>query len=272
MCARRNDEEFRMAVVCETCQTSNRDAAQYCRGCSGKLPAFYAVPGRATAPASLRGALAHGGADGANGLHRKRTARRPEGESTGGKPRLHVTPTGLWLVGGLVLALALAGGLMWYLGQSAAARIRAGAPAGTAQAAQSAQAAAATGAAAARSANAQPTPPAAPAQRSDRDAAAIAAAEAAMALLSKPPESAAPDRPWVASTPPDKTSAARASAPSSAGAAGRDPTAQCAELNFFSRAICVNNVCADAAFAGHPQCQTARLQRRQDEARRNAPN
>ncbi|CAN5875663.1 hypothetical protein BH11PSE13_BH11PSE13_13330 [soil metagenome] len=241
-----------MAVVCETCGTSNRDAAQYCRGCSGKLPAFYAVPGRATAPASLR------------------AARPPDTEPTRRTLRIKVTPTGLWLTGGLVLALVLAVGLMWYLGQSAAARIRAGASVGTAQAATP------SGATAPRTGNTQPSQtsqtPSVPSQRSERDAAALAAADAALALLSKPPERAAPDKPWVASTPPDRTAAARASAPVPARVLGRDPTAQCAELNFFSRAICVNNVCADPAFASHPQCQTARLQRKQDEARRNASN
>ena len=255
-----------MAVVCETCGTSNRDAAQYCRGCSGKLPAFYAVPGRATAPASLRAALPQGDAGGA---HRTRAARGPGTESTRHTSRIQVTPTGLWMTSGLVLALVLAFGLMWYLGQSAAARIRAGASVGTAQAATS------NGAAAPRTANTQTSQaaaPAVPSQRSERDAAALAAADAALALLSKPPERAAPDKPWVASTPPDKTAAARTSVPVPARVSGRDPTAQCAELNFFSRAICVNNVCADPAFVSHPQCQTARLQRQQDEARRNGSN
>lgn len=264
-----------MAVVCETCQTSNRDAAQYCHGCSGKLPAFYAVPGRATAPASLRGGLAETATDGSN---RGRGPQRPTVQPARSTPtaqrklKIRVTPIGLSLAGGLVLALVLAIGLMWYLGQSAATRIRAGGSAGTAQAATSA------GATASRAANAQASPqsmqtvPPVPSQRSERDAAAIAAADAAIALLSKPPERAAPDKPWVASTPPDKTAAARTSAPPPTRVARHDPTAQCAELNFFSRAICVNNVCADPAFASHPQCQTARLQRQQDEARRNTPN
>lgn len=257
-----------MAVVCETCETSNRDSAQYCRGCSGKLPAFYAVPGRATAPASLSGGLAK---------------ERPPVESTLSthrKLKIHVTPVGLSLAGGLVLALLLAIGLMWYIGQSAAARIRAGSSVGTVQAATAHGAGAGTGA----GETAKPLASSAtvPSQRSERDTAALAAADAAIALLSTPPERTAPDKPWVASIPPDKTTAARAPsptpAPTSASASasarviGRDPTAQCAALNFFSRAICVNNVCADPVFARHPQCQTARLQRQHDEARRNAPN
>lgn len=257
-----------MAVVCETCETSNRDSAQYCRGCSGKLPAFYAVPGRATAPASLNGGLAK---------------ERPPVESTLSthrKLKIHVTPIGLSLAGGLVLALLLAIGLMWYIGQSAAARIRAGSSVGTVQAATAHGAGTGTGA----GETAKPLASSAtvPSQRSERDTAALAAADAAIALLSTPPERTAPDKPWVASIPPDKTTAARAPsptpAPTSASASasarviGRDPTAQCAALNFFSRAICVNNVCADPVFARHPQCQTARLQRQHDEARRNAPN
>lgn len=250
-----------MAVVCETCGTSNRDAAQYCRGCSSKLPAFYAVPGRATAPASLRGALPSGDlpSGAADGASRGRAAPPSPSLSTRHRLRMHVTPTGLWLTGGLTLALVLAVGLMWFLGQSAAARIKAAASVGAAQAATpSVQAS-------------SPTTTSVPSQRSERDAAALAAADAALALLAKPPEPAAPDKPWVASTPPDKTAAARTSA-APARVAGHDPTAQCAELNFFSRAICVNNVCADSAFANSAQCQTARLQRRQDEARRNTPN
>ena len=259
-----------MAVVCETCGTSNRDAAQYCRGCSGKLPAFYAVPGRATAPASLSGRLAQTGANGSNRGH---VSQRPPAESTLSthrKLKIRVTPIGLSLASGLVLALVLAIGLMWYLGQSAAARIRAGASVGTAQAAMANGGGGGGGAK--ETAKLSASPPAVPSQRSERDTAALAAADAAIALLSRPPERAAPDTPWVASTPPEKTTAARTSAPSSARVSGRDPTAQCAELNFFSRAICVNNVCADPVFASHPQCQVARLQRQHDEARRNTPN
>lgn len=30
-------------VVCETCRTINRDSALFCKGCAGKLPAFYAA-------------------------------------------------------------------------------------------------------------------------------------------------------------------------------------------------------------------------------------
>ena len=263
---------FRMAVVCETCETSNRDAAQYCRGCSGKLPAFYAVPGRATAPASLRAGLAHASTNGSN---RGRVLQRPPFESKFSihrKLKIRVTPIGLSLAGGLVLALLLAIGLMWYLGQSAAARIRAGSSAGTAQAAT------ANGAGAGDIAKPLASSAAVPRQRSERDTAALAAADAAIALLSTPPERTAPDKPWVASIPPDRTTAARAPAPTQASASalarviGRDPTAQCAALNFFSRAICVNNVCADSVFASHPQCQAARRQRQHDEARRNTPN
>ncbi|MEB0110950.1 hypothetical protein QN397_06260 [Variovorax sp. RTB1] len=181
-----------------------------------------------------------------------------------------MTPIGFSLASGLVLALVLAIGLMWYLGQSAAARIRAGASVGTAQAATASGVGGGGGAK--ETAKLSASPPAVPSQRSERDAAALAAADAAIALLSRPPERAAPDTPWVASTPPEKTTAARTSAPSTARVSGRDPTAQCAELNFFSRAICVNNVCADPVFASHPQCQVARLQRQHDEARRNTPN
>ncbi len=206
---------------------------------------------------------------GANGSTRGHASQRPTAESTLSthrKLKIRVTPIGLSLASGLVLALVLAIGLMWYLGQSAAARIRAGASVGTAQAAT------ANGVGAKETAKPSASPAAVPSQRSERDAAALAAADAAIALLSRPPERAAPDTPWVASTPPEKTTAARTSAPSPARVSGRDPTAQCAELNFFSRAICVNNVCADPVFASHPQCQVARLQRQHDEARRNTPN
>ena len=210
---------------------------------------------------------------GANGSNRGHVSQRPPAESTLSthrKSKIRVTPIGLSLASGLVLALVLAIGLMWYLGQSAAARIRAGASVGTAQAATANGVGVGVGAK--ETAKPSVSPAAVPSQRSERDAAALAAADAAIALLSRPPERAAPDTPWVASTPPDKTTAARTSAPSPARVSGRDPTAQCAELNFFSRAICVNNVCADPVFASHPQCQVARLQRQHDEARRNTPN
>ena len=237
-----------MAVVCETCATSNRDAAQYCRGCSGKLPAFYAVPGRATAPASLTGALAY---DRFETPERGRTAGTAGTESGLTAPRIRVTATGLWLTAGLLLALVLATGLMWYLGQSAAAQARAGVT---------------------PTALPQALPAAAPSQRSERDAAALAAADAAMALMSKPPENSVPDKPLVSSTPPDRTTAVRPPRSSAGRITVGDPTLHCTELNFFARAICINNVCADPAVAGHPQCKSARLQRQRDEARRNLPN
>lgn len=232
-----------MAVVCETCATSNRDAAQYCRGCSSKLPAFYAVPGRETAPASLMGALAH---DRMEVPERRRNAATAGTGAGLTAPRIRVTPIGFWLTGGLVLALVLATGLMWYLGQSTAAQVRASAT---------------------PSVLPQASPAAAPGQRSERDAAALAAADAAIALLSKPPEILAPDN-----LAPEKPTAVRPTRPLAGRSVANDPTLQCNELNFFSRAICINNVCADPAFASNPQCKTARLQRQRDEARRNLPN
>jgi hypothetical protein len=47
------------------------------------------------------------------------------------------------------------------------------------------------------------------------------------------------------------------------------PVASCGGLNFFSRAVCVNNVCAQPGMSRSGQCVDAVRQRRLDEARRN---
>lgn len=49
----------------------------------------------------------------------------------------------------------------------------------------------------------------------------------------------------------------------------RDPVSACDGRNFFANAICVNNVCAEAASAGARRCVVAVQQRRIDEQRRN---
>jgi len=48
-----------------------------------------------------------------------------------------------------------------------------------------------------------------------------------------------------------------------------DPLASCRPLNFFARAICMNDTCAQRQFARHSACGTVLAQRRVDEARRN---
>ncbi|MEJ7687419.1 MAG: hypothetical protein WKG52_10720 [Variovorax sp.] len=45
--------------------------------------------------------------------------------------------------------------------------------------------------------------------------------------------------------------------------------ASCGSLNFLSRAVCLNNVCAQADLTGSRPCADAVRQRRIDEARRN---
>lgn len=65
---------------------------------------------------------------------------------------------------------------------------------------------------------------------------------------------------------PRPQSAPRAS---TAGQLSDGPLARCAGLNFFSRAICMNDSCAVRANGRHPQCADVLRQRRIDEARRN---
>jgi len=48
-----------------------------------------------------------------------------------------------------------------------------------------------------------------------------------------------------------------------------DPLASCRPLNFFARAVCLNDTCARRQFARHPACGSVLAQRRVDEARRN---
>jgi len=78
----------------------------------------------------------------------------------------------------------------------------------------------------------------------------------------------APASPAERSTPPSKT---RKAAVQASVRPEQDPLAACSNSNFFSRAICVNTVCADPKTAHLGQCRDAIRQRQIDEARRN-PN
>ncbi len=227
-----------MQVVCESCQTSNRAAAQYCLGCGGKLPAFYAVAGRATAPATLSPAPAST----ATPLRRAPPTPAP-GSSSGSRKAVVAALVGL------VLGMACVA--LWYIGYAAATGPR------TPPAVPAMSSAATT----------EPTSAASAAEQ-QRTAATLAAASAALELLQRPPRELTP--PTSAAT--DASPQARQTTASAARPVVGNPIAQCAELNFFSRAICVNNVCAQTAFANHPQCSDARRQRQRDEARRNLSN
>lgn len=87
--------------------------------------------------------------------------------------------------------------------------------------------------------------------------AAITAAEAEAGATPVPP---------VESTPPPR---ARKAAVQASVRPERDPLAACSGSNFFSRAICINSVCADPKSAQLGQCRAAVRQRQIDEARRN---
>ncbi|MEJ7687450.1 MAG: hypothetical protein WKG52_10890 [Variovorax sp.] len=71
------------------------------------------------------------------------------------------------------------------------------------------------------------------------------------------------------SEPDPRPQSARRARVSGVGPASDGPLARCAGLNFFSRAICMNDSCAVRANGRHPQCADVVRQRRIDEARRN---
>jgi hypothetical protein len=224
-------------VVCSECRTINRNSAMFCKGCDGKLPAFYAAGGDAGAPSDP-----------------------PLTTPVAALVRAFAVPA-LAVVVALVMLLAGLG--LWYADRS------------------------------------QQEPPSASPHVSTAAAAPPAAPSVAPALLhavsSPPPADALNDESIIAAalidesaeaastTPPAPTAQRRearhraALAPSEMRTtnstlrrvASSNPIALCEGRNFLARAVCINNRCALAASASHPQCAKARYQRRQDEARRN---
>jgi hypothetical protein len=114
-----------------------------------------------------------------------------------------------------------------------------------------------------------PAAPAAPAMATDRDITSIADMRLPSTAVATAPSPAA--KPDTAAVPASRGRPERAPPPTAVAARPRvsDPLAGCRSLNFFARAICMNDTCAQRQFARHSACGTVLAQRRVDEARRN---
>lgn len=219
------------AEVCEACQTINACHAHFCKGCDGKLPAYFATVDGETHPSPL---ITGDDAE----VRRSRYAV--------------FALVGLW---GTVTAVALllahgprdAGVPSRPLEHAAlpapiervVALVDPPAAAETARIAQSLVPVAAT-----------PT-----------DAPPLPTPDAA--IMNPVPESTIPPRGARTSSPP----AAKPRPVRSAGV--ESPVARCGGLNFVARAVCMNNQCARPEMRRSAQCVETVRQQRLDEARRN---
>ncbi len=220
------------AEVCEACQTINARHARFCKGCDGKLPAYFATVDAETHPSPLI----------------------PGDDDQAGRSRYAVFALiGLW---GTVTAVALflahgprdAGAPSRPLEHAAlpapiervVALVDPPAAADTARLAQSLAPVAAT------LGDATPPPPTPEAAATN-------------------PVPKSPVTPRVA-----RTSSPPAAKPGPVRSAGvESPVARCGGLNFVARAVCMNNQCARPEMRRSAQCVETVRQQRLDEARRN---
>lgn len=223
-----------MPVVCMACRTINRASAVVCKGCDGKLPAFYAA--------------AHGSGEAAPDTDAAPVARG----------RALLAPLrGPWatvLGVGLVLVTLYTAFALWYAAHSSATRQPVPAPQLSAR-------------------PVAPAAVPSPARTVDALNITLSS-DGPVESPSSPRRAvhAAPHQARPAA-PLRKTAEAPAAIhhanASTFRRAGAGPLAMCSGLNLFARAICMNNSCAQRASAHHPQCAKVLRQRRLDEARRN---
>jgi hypothetical protein len=226
-------------VVCETCRTINRDSALFCKGCAGKLPAFYAT-----------GAVADD-ASHAPGIDDERTPTA-----------LALAISVLGFSAALATMLALLG--LWYGGGATVepppASTATSAPAVTPVAAPSVVAVALPAMDSSFHA-------AAPYARHESPTAAVFVDERPAPPAASP---ALKPEPRAHAQAVRKTSALPAAAhAASFRRSAQGPLASCDGRNFIAHAVCVNNRCAQPGNAQLSQCKKPLRQRRQDEARRN---
>ena len=235
-------------VLCTACRTINRASAKVCKGCDGKLPAFYASAGDLNGAAPPSGNPVPTSAEPAPIPRVRALMNRLE-------PRLAPWSTVLWAGAVLIAFYAVFG--LWYVAHSGSTR-----PPSRQQAAL----------------KAAPTPAAPVAEPNPArtiDALSITLHEAAperpaMTPVRAAPSAARPPAQSARSEPIDKLPTASSEArPHALRARSGNPLAACHGLNAFARAVCMNNSCAQRGSAGHPQCVQVVQQRRMDEARRN---
>lgn len=219
-------------VVCSSCRTINRDSTRFCKGCDGKLPAFYAASG--TDDAAL---LPAGPQTRLSALVRELAL-----------PALGLT---------VLLASLLVGAGLWHAKHSPVSEVVAtplpirmvtpvvAPPPATRPAPQ---------------AFSEPVSLlAAGAPKPDAEEAA------------QPPTTSGAHRREARSEPLRRKAVPAAEAPRLASNVrlAEGPLTLCQGLSFIAHAVCMNNRCAEPSSARHPQCTQVVRQRRLDEARRN---
>jgi hypothetical protein len=237
-------------VVCTECRTINLASAKLCKGCDGKLPAYYAA--------------SDAGGDTTPDPKVSRAEPAPEPRVRTYVKRFAPWSTVMWAAVVLV-GFYVAFGL-WYAFYSASTRMPSqplaasvSAPKAVVHAPISAQTPEPNAVRAADALNV--TLQSAPAANHVPPEAAPAVPQMVVA----PVRVARADLPRAApsaSSPPRPT-------PASYARGGSDPLAMCRGRDPFTRAICMNNSCAQRASASHPGCADVLRQRRLDEARRN---
>lgn len=228
-------------VVCSACQTLNRRTAEKCKGCDGKLPAYYAAGGCVQPGAAT-------------------TATMSPPTRTFGVPAQWVTVA--W-ASALVIILFTTFGF-WFERYTSTARRAPSMDAVPRAAAAAPLLELPTPLRAAGSLQIEARPirvVSLPDEMSPRPA-------EVRSVPSTARHSPAPGRPAVPTRLTALHTASSVDAVASQRVAG-DPIAHCLSRSFFARAVCLNNSCARRALAHHPSCAQVVAQRRLDEARRN---
>lgn len=264
-----------MSVVCALCNTENRDAAKFCRGCGTRLvrppvpplrtpelpPGLFdpSVPAPSPQPAGSR--LTTQPEDATVILSATAPSPSPvRGAMALPAETIRSGRKGLWI--GLALLLAmLAGGGTWYVLRSpASAPTVAEAPAAT-------SAPAAAPAPAPVPAQATPRPP--PAPEPAPPAVAAAPKPSPAPAQPAPPSKSRKPAPTPAAAAVESASASGAPAPAPAPPPAANPQAACAGRNFIAMAQCMASQCAKAEFKATSQCEAVRAQQRLEEEKRN---
>lgn len=262
-------------VVCGTCHTLNRDSAKFCSGCTAKLSAFYASRSAdlSSGHTDVRASTANGFAEPSAGA----LTTKPQAELEQAVQALRLPL--IWST--MIVVLLFVAFASWYAGYSSVARTPVSASA------------------VAPMVVASPVvvpgmPPFVPdmpvtthvaVQRDSMTTTeAPLAAETSSPRTQAQPQKVPPAKPRGTRAPPAEPLVRAepvapveplvpAGEPSVSVAIARQPSgsplAHCVGFNFFERAICLNNRCAQASSASHPECAEILRQRRLEEARRN---
>lgn len=225
-----------MTVICETCQTANRDKAMFCIGCAGKLPAFAATGPVALATPDAAGRSRVRAATSAPLQDRNRRVLR-------------------WWFAALLLLGALVTALVGWIALT---------PGRTSATPQAAATSATSAARPAATSPADVVPFESALSPGESSVVAGTPSSGAIAEVTAP---ASP--PENVQAPAQRPSSARSQTVRAGGNGRADPRTGCEHLFFAFAARCEANHCAEAAYARHPRCDVVRAERQRDDARRN---